>query len=291
MQRGIGVLQGLGFFCDDTGFLVAISTMSHPNPTALKVLTSDQIEQFVEEGYTMLPGAFPRTVAETVHRFIVGRTGVNPDDASTWTKPVVHLQESHDGEPFEGAFTPRLEGAFDDLMGEGRWILRHALGWWPVVFPGFSKAPWQEPTAGWHVDGIQFHHHIDSPDQALLPIFLFNDMGPGDGGTCISPGSHKAAARILRDAEPDGLDVHTLASRVSAHRGGTVEVRGEAGDVALMHPFMLHTMGINIGKSVRVICNPCVRFKERMNVTADPTRPFSAVERSIHAAVSEQARL
>lgn len=256
----------------------------------LKVLTADQIDQFIEEGYTLLRGAFPRDVAAAIHRAIVLRTGVNPDDATTWTKPTISLQEIHKGEPFAGAFTPRLEGAFDDLMGEGRWILPHALGWWPLVFPGFSSSPWQEPTGGWHVDGIHFHHHIDSPDQALLPIFLFNDMGPGDGGTCISPGSHKITARILHDARPEGLDVHTLATLVTAKRCGTVEVRGEAGDVALMHPFMLHTTGINVGKAIRVICNPCVRLKERMNVTADLSRPFSPVERSIHEAVSEQSR-
>lgn len=264
--------------------------MSDHTTPALKVLTNDQVEQFVEEGYTMLRGAFPRDVAAAIHRQVVSHTGVNPDDAATWTKPKIHMQEIFKGEPFESAFTPRLEGAFDDLMGEGRWILPHALGWWPVLFPGFATGPWQEPTTGWHVDGIQFHHHLDSPDQALLPIFLFNDMGPGDGGTCISPGSHKTTARILRDAEPEGLHVNELATRVSALRQRVIEVRGEAGDVALMHPFMLHTVGMNVGKGIRVICNPCVRYKERMNVSGDPARPMSVVERSIYEAVTERAR-
>ena len=26
-------------------------------------------------------------------------------------------------------------------MGEGRWIPPGGLGWWPVAFPGFEKAP------------------------------------------------------------------------------------------------------------------------------------------------------
>lgn len=53
---------------------------------------------------------------------------------------------------------------------------------------------------------------------------------------------------------------------------------------AALVPF--HPTGINVGKTIRVICNPCVRLNERMNVTGDPLRPCSVVERSIMEAVS-----
>lgn len=254
---------------------------------AATIFSSNQIEQFIEEGYTMLRGAFPRRVAEAVHRLVVQKVGADRDDPATWTKPFAHLAEIYADEPFASALTPRLKDALDELLGAGRWELPEGLGWWPVIFPGFEKGPWRPPTSGWHVDGIHFHHHLDSSDQALLPIFLFNDMGPGDGGTCISVGSHKITARLLRDAEPAGLSANELAERVNAaDRKQVVEVSGQAGDVALMHPFMLHTRGVNVGKSIRVICNPCVRFHEKMNVYADPTRPCSAVERAIRVGLS-----
>ena len=40
-----------------------------------KVLTPDQVEQFIEEGYTILREAFPRKIAIEVRKFIIERDG------------------------------------------------------------------------------------------------------------------------------------------------------------------------------------------------------------------------
>lgn len=122
----------------------------------------------------------------------------------------------------------------------------------------------------------------------MLPIFLLSDIAPGGGGTAVSVGSHKITARILRDAEPDGLHVNELAKRVLAAdpRDRVVELTGKAGDVALHHPFMLHARSPNTGDSVRFICNPCITLKEKM--TVDPSAPGdrSPVERAIISALA-----
>jgi hypothetical protein len=43
-----------------------------------------------------------------------------------------------------------------------------------------------------------------------------------------------------------------------------------AGDVALVHPFLLHARGKNLGphtdEGVRFLCHPCVRLKEHMDL-------------------------
>ena len=251
-----------------------------------KILSPDQIEQFMEEGYTLLPDAFPRSVAEAVKRAIVAKAGANVDDPATWTKPYIHLQETYTGEPFSLARTQRLSDAVDELMGAGRWTTYPQMGWWPVLFPGFHSGPWVAPETGWHIDGSFFHHHLHSREQGLLPIFLFSDIGPGDGGTAIAPGSHKICARLLRDAEPAGLSANDLSKAVAAVPRKPIEVHGQAGDVALLHPFMLHAISKNTGKNIRVICNPFISFNEPMNVTGDSSRPLSVVEESIVRALA-----
>ena len=185
--------------------------------TPLQVFTESEIEQFLTDGYVMLRGAFPREAAKSVRDELWKMTGLDPNDPNTWTKGQVHLQKVLHGPLAEPVFTPRLLAAFDDLMGVGRWEYSAHLGWWPISFPGFEKPPWQEPQTGWHVDGQQFHHHLNSRDQGLLSIFLFSDIEPGDGGTALSLGSHEIAARVLEASEPDGLDVHQLLKRVNEY--------------------------------------------------------------------------
>lgn len=252
-----------------------------------KVLSKDEVEQFVEDGYVVLREAFPRDVARRVREFLWNEMGLSPGDPSGWKQPVVHIKKTFEGPPFSESFTPRLYGALDGVMGEGRWIPVRGLGWWPVAFPGFDEPPWHEPKDGWHIDGIQFHHHVHSRDQGLLPIFLLSDIGPGDGGTAIDLGSHKIAARILNEAEPGGLEVGELCKRVAAHPfKKVIETNGQAGDIALMHPFMRHARSPNTGTSVRFICNPCFQLKEPMNLKRENPDAFSPVERAIAEALA-----
>jgi ectoine hydroxylase-related dioxygenase (phytanoyl-CoA dioxygenase family) len=182
----------------------------------------------------------------------------------------------------DACFTPRLLAALDDLMGAGRWNYAPRLGWWPISFPGFEAPPWQEPQEGWHVDGQQFHHHLNSPAQGLLSIFLFSDIAPGDGGTALSLGSHRVTTQVLAAAEPSGLDVYELLKQVNMHpRERVVECTGEAGDVALMHPFISHARSANTGRRVRFICNPCFSLKQPMNLQDENSDDYSPVEVAI----------
>lgn len=261
----------------------------------LKVLSPGQVDEFMEHGSTLLREAFPREVAAAVRRAVLEKINASEDDPRTWTMRRNHIADSYSGEPFMSACTARYNAALDDLMGEGRWVPIRNLGWWPVLFPGFDSKPWRVHHDEWHVDGGFFHHHLDSPEQGLLPIFIFSDIGPGDGGTGLAPGSHKIAARVLRDAQPHGLTQAELSRRVKEihfakgldHPGLIAEAQGNAGDIALIHPFLLHTVSTNTGPRVRIICNPHVNFTERMNLVGnpirakDPSRTLCPVERAV----------
>jgi hypothetical protein len=248
------------------------------------VLSRSQVEQFIELGHVVVRDAFPRSVAARVRALIWKELKLHPEEPSGWTKSLIHLHENFSGEPFDAAYTPRVTGAFDDLMGEGRWVRNFVLGWWPVAFPGFEKPPWKAPNDGWHIDGSHFHHHLTSREQGLLPIFIFSDIGSGDGGTALSERSHHITARILSDAEPDGLGMSELTRRVNLHpnaRAKVVEATGNAGDVVLIHPFLLHGRSPNTGPHVRFICNPCFALHEPMNFNRTNSAEYSPVEQAV----------
>jgi hypothetical protein len=111
---------------------------------------------------------------------------------------------------------------------------------------------------------------------------IFSEIGPGDGGTAISLGSHHGAAHILADAEPAGLTPGEISARVNAlPKPEILEVTGGPGDVALMHPFMLHSASPNTGDKVRIVTNKTFPLKQPMNLTRPSGAEFSPVERAI----------
>lgn len=56
------------------------------------------------------------------------------------------------------------------------------------------------------------------------------------------------------------------------------EMTGEAGDVILLHPLMLHSASKNLLRHVRVITNPPVSLKEPFNFSRERKEDYSLVE-------------
>ena len=113
-----------------------------------RVLTDQQREQFVRDGFVKLENAFPAEIAAEARMILWRETGCDPEDRTTWTRPVVRLGDFPQ-EPFQKAVnTPMLHGAFDELVGAGRWVPRNSLGGFVVRFP-HSDDP---GDTGWHVD-------------------------------------------------------------------------------------------------------------------------------------------
>lgn len=161
----------------------------------MPIFSEDEIDQFIELGHVTLEQAFARDVADACVSIVWDHMPFDRNDPRTWTTAFHHVPENLDGGPFAATWTSRIHAAFDELIGAGRWKPRTAQGWWPVLFPGLEEGPWGAAEADFHVDGQQFHHHVDSRDQGLLPCFVFSDIEPGDGGTALIEGSHRATAR------------------------------------------------------------------------------------------------
>ena len=126
-------------------------------PGTSPALVQAQIDAFITDGFVRLDNAFSAELAEQGRAILWAATGCDPDDSSTWTKPVVWLGEFSQ-QPFrEAVNTPVLQSAYDQLTGAGRWLPRGGLGTFPVRFP----IPQDNGDTGWHIDA-SFGH--DAPD-------------------------------------------------------------------------------------------------------------------------------
>jgi ectoine hydroxylase-related dioxygenase (phytanoyl-CoA dioxygenase family) len=238
-------------------------------------LSSNQVDEFIGRGWTLLRQAFPRTVAKAVRRDLGGRLGIDLDRPEQWTQPQVWLQELRTESPYTDALTERFHLAVDQLVGPGRWEMTREMGWWPVHFPGFDDPPYGD---AWHIEGGWFRHHVWSPEQALLNLFCFSTVDPGGGGTLLAEGSHHLAARILWDAEPEGLEADAFDQPLTAildQQGwpGVVEVVAEEGDVVLAHPLVFHSANPNHGTRPRVMAQPAFSMTEPVRTTGDGLWP------------------
>ncbi|WP_308637357.1 hypothetical protein [Paenibacillus silvisoli] len=171
-----------------------------------KVLTNQQIEHFMEKGWVKIEQAFPREEALKVQQFLWERLaehGVDKEDSSTWTKPVVRLGNYTDSVA-DGCNTDKLTGAVEDLLGEGRWVegsKKHNAIWGGFIINFGPEVP-----GGWHYDGSHFRHYLDSWQQGLLFVGLFSDVRPGGSGTLVAEGSHHIVAKLLAQ-HPQGLSL------------------------------------------------------------------------------------
>jgi hypothetical protein len=182
-----------------------------------KVLTSAEVEQFMELGWVKLEEAFSRENALACQDFVWGKLkekGVLKEDRSTWTQPMMWVQESYRSPEFDKCNSQRLADAIEDLIGEGRWADKRVYGkdeitgtwgWWPVNFSYGGHQPWSIPAKGWHWDGIHFRHFVDSPEQGLLCLCIFSEVGKHGGGTLVAEGTHKVVAKFL-EKHPEGME-------------------------------------------------------------------------------------
>lgn len=215
------------------------------------------------------------------------KRGVRREDRSTWTAPVVRVP-CPEGGPFVDAGTARpLQEARDQLLGPGRWWRRRGVGGTvPVRFPSEEDPG----DAGWHLDGGfeaddgQRRINIRSRHSGLLTLYLFSDVDERSAPTRLRPGSHVDTARVLVPAGDRGLDwaeAARQAGQASAQRP-TALATGQAGDVFLCHPFLVHAASWpHRGENPRVMAQPSVALLGEFPLRTLEGTPPAPVERAI----------
>lgn len=284
-----------------------INPIAEPGVWKPRALSPEQIEQFLIDGFLIVPKAFDRSVAqawrddanrrlrEEPEKWVRGydpndktRSLLNysPDDPSTWTWGRVDL----DG-PLTVSieqFAPKVWAVICDLLGGPERIkTRTWTNYLIINFCADSHLGIDAPKPhwnSWHIDDPSPMTRLDRLQNGLVGITLLGDLHPKSGNTWIVPDSVARVARELA-AHPEGVDFVT-------RRGPSItnqcerfhEVVGEAGDVLLMHPLMMHSSSPNRSGRIRWMGNPMVY----LNAPLDPFRPvaeLSPVELAIHQAI------
>jgi len=272
---------------------LALRTTDISMPSNSATLSLAQIDSFVADGFVRLDNAFPRDIADECRSILWAATGCDPDDPSTWTKPVIRIA-SRDDPPFRAAInTPRLHAAFDQLVGPGRWAPRQDIGTFPIRFPS-SDEPGDD---GWHIDVsygwrerpndfLSWKANIYSRDRALLLLFLFSDVGEEDAPTRIRVGSHLQIARELAPAGEAGLSLRQIAADGLASTASCPEARatGPAGTVYLCHPFLVHAAQRHRGVRPKFMAQPALPLRSPL-ILEGAERDVSPVAQAIRHAL------
>ncbi len=247
------------------------------------MFNQEQVEQFITDGFVRMERAFPRELAAQCRDLLWRDTGCDPDEPATWTRPVVRLGD-YAQEPFrQAANTPQLHAAFDQLVGPKRWLPRTSLGTFPIRFPSAEDPG----DTGWHVDAGFYGEdgsmrlNVTARGRALLMLFLFSDLGVDDAPTRVRVGSHLDVPRLLEPAGDAGLSFLELAEKLDLSEQKSLALAtGDAGDVYLCHPFLVHAAQPHRGTSPRFLAQPPLYPAEPFVIDRADGR-YSPVERAI----------
>jgi hypothetical protein len=202
------------------------------------------LEGFLRDGYLTIPGAVSAetTLAcrQAIWDALSGR-GIRDGDPATW--PALAEIGNLTGEPFTAAGTaPALTAACDQLIGPGRWTRPVTPGGAVVVrFPSEDRA-----NAEYHIEGSYpgpggYWANVRSRARGLLALFLLTDIGPHDAPTRLVCGSHLYVPEFLAPHGEAGTLADAQLWRPSVLCRPTAHATGQAGDVYLCHPFIVHT--------------------------------------------------
>jgi hypothetical protein len=257
----------------------------------MRVLSFSDIESFIERGFCMLRGAFTSQQAaaavDCLWQRIEQKTPIRRCDPATWPASY-DIEEQLRSPQVLACFNDPVASAVEQLVGEGRWSGDRRWGFWPVNFSYGANSPDDYPTSSWHIDGNWFRHTIDCPKQGLLVIGLFTDIQPRGGGTILAGGSHKLTTRVLAKY-PEGIShIELFQEALRQPLGDFHEIIGNAGDVALCHPFLFHCRGHKYCGPPRIISNTEAGLRQPMNLRRSNFADHSPLERSIIQALAEE---
>lgn len=273
-----------------------------------QLLTPAQIEQFLTDGVLTIPRAFDpelarrwredanRRIREEPHKWVRGYDpndesrslrNYSPDDPSTWTWPRLVLEGNEQVEIER--FAPSAWAAICDLLGGPERIKTRV--WSNYINANFNDnaelgIDRPEPHwNSWHIDDPHPAMRIDRIQNGLICFTLFDRILPSSGSTWLALDSVARVARELAE-HPEGVDfVHDRGSRITQQCSRFYEVVGEAGDIMLMHPLMLHSSSPNPSGRIRWMGNPLVYMYQPLDPLRANLDELSPVELAIRRAI------
>ncbi len=242
-------------------------------------LTRAEIEHFLDKGFVVIKNAVKKDIREEwfksgLHR--LSRVKRVPDNG------IIEL--THTKSEFFHDIAPRAWKAITQLLGgEERVRIPEIRDDFNFNTQTVLEAEWLPPNrqmTGWHIDGDYFKRFLDSPEQGLLCLILWSDVAAKEGATFLACDSIGKVAKLLVNSS-QGLDPGAQFSVVHKECTDFVEMTGDAGDVILCHPFMIHASSPKTKNSVRLLTNPPISLLEPMQFNRANVKDFSPVELAI----------
>lgn len=254
------------------------------------MLTAEQREEFDRSGIVRLPGAVaPEQVKEMrdcVWDAVERRAEVRRNDPGTWKAQ--RLMGVH-GLPasaiFEQIGSPAVCDALDSLFGSHNWQRPARWASLLVTFPESSER-WEVPHNIWHLD-----FPASRRSRELFAVRLFTCLAKlreGGGGTVFVAGSHRLIQDLagengivrLRSADARRALIRThpwikalcsldgktdrvrqfmkVGAAIDGNQVRVVEMTGNAGDVLMTHPLLLHAPATNCAREPRMALSSTV---------------------------------
>lgn len=237
------------------------------------------IDAFIRDGYVAIRGAVDPATAAACRDLIwagLAERGILRGEPATW--PVTAQLDDLGAEPFSAAgLTPALTAAYDELVGPGRWTPGVEVGRAIVVrFPGEDRG-----NAGYHIEGSYegpggYHVNVRSRGRGLLALFLLTDVGQDDAPTRLVCGSHQYVPEFLAAHGEQGTNSDAEFWRPSVLCRPIAHATGQAGDVFLCHPFIVHTATWpHRGANPRMIAQPAVHVADGFTLDGSDQSPVA----------------
>lgn len=269
-----------------------------------RTLSPEELDDFRKTGYIVVKGILSSVDCAKFDRQIVQSAlwncaGVHENDPSTWNSKLLRSMATSDTvktKYLSGAMIRKADGsdpiADEDniqldplnsilhqlhggMNGHPSWEWIHSnLGWIHVRFPLYTDpSPFKDyiDLLSWHIDGGHFSpHYIDSPEQSVIILPMIRDVSIGGGNTLVLKKSHIYMAHQLKKAGSKGIPKEITQNLNNVATFWPIDLIEEiapcnAGDVILIHPFLIHSAGLaKSGNPIRIAFNMGVKWKQDM---------------------------
>ena len=233
-------------------------------------------QQFLEQGYLVIPEVIPEDLCRRVVDAILAFTGVRPDEPSSWQTarfaglgivPLHHHQALWDVRQHL-----RLYEAFRDLyQTQALWVTMDRVGYKPPDTSA-KRAPVHWDCDAWSFEGL-----------GIQGLVYLTDTSVDQGAFCCVPSIYRDLRSWLDAHESDDDRRHPLVDEADI-----VPVAGGTGSLVVFHRLMPHTNGCNTSARPRfaqyVTMNPAgsdVERADRIDQWRDNMPPAWALRQKV----------
>ncbi|MGH3776749.1 MAG: phytanoyl-CoA dioxygenase family protein [Pseudonocardiaceae bacterium] len=213
-------------------------------------LTLDQIEQYAEQGFLLIPDLMHEEVGvirENIERSATDATSGRMLEKDGRT--LGGLRGTHLANEFFAKLVrhPKILIPAQRLLDSDVYVYQFKIN----MKPAFKGDMWR-----WHQDFSYWHHEDGMPDpQALTAVIFIDRADETNGPLLLIPGSHRSGLILVERSGPTASDTQRWASNFTAsvnytvpnqvvvelaHKYGIIAAMGEPGTVLFFAPNVVH---------------------------------------------------